>query len=172
MNALHAVALRRRSRTVSSSAGASVKLRLRVYLTRGTLDRQIAAGRPYLSTPALALRAEQLAEPRTRRQVAGTLRKIVEYADRRSAGPVSSAVVVEPVAVRNARHPILGLAERLEGPAQLNPAGIARAQVLITDGSSPLFDRNSPRTATQAIYEVQDALEDDLPYAVDGATAF
>ena len=88
------------------------------------------------------------------------------------ARPEKPALVVEPVAVRNARHPILGLAERLEGPAQLNPAGIARAQVLITDGSSPLFDRNSPRTATQAIYEVQDALEDDLPYAVDGATAF
>lgn len=41
--------------------------------------------------------------------------------------------------------------------------GVARAQVLITDGLSPLFDRNCPRTVTQAIYEVQDALEADLP---------
>lgn len=172
MNALHAVALHRRSHSVSPSAGASVKLRLRVHLTRGTLDRQIASGRPYLSTPALALRAHQLAEPRTRRRVARTLREIVEYADRRAAGAVFSAVVVEPVAVRNARHPILGLVERLEGPAQLNPAGIARAQVLITDGLSPLFDRNSPRTATQAIYEVQDALEGDLPDVPRDAAAF
>jgi hypothetical protein len=172
MNALHAVALHRRGDSVSASAGASVKLRLRVYLTRGTLDRQIASGRPYLSTPALALRAQQLAEPRTRRLLARTLRKIVEHADRRTAGPVFSAVVVEPVAVRNARHPILGLAERLEGPAQLNPAGIARAQVLITDGLSPLFDRNSPRTATQAIYEVQDALEDHRGDVPRDAAAF
>jgi hypothetical protein len=172
MNALHAVALHRRGDSVSASADSSVKLRLRVYLTRGTLDRQIASGRPYLSTPALALRAQQLAEPRTRRLLARTLRKIVEHADRRTAGPVFSAVVVEPVAVRNARHPILGLAERLEGPAQLNPAGIARAQVLITDGLSPLFDRNSPRTATQAIYEVQDALEDDRGDVPRDAAAF
>jgi hypothetical protein len=162
MNALHVVPLHRPRRSVSASAGASVKLRLRVYLTRGTLDRQIASGRPYLSTPALALRAQQLAEPRTRLQVARTLRKIVEFADQRTAGRALSAVVIEPTAVRRARHPILGLAERLESAAKLNPAGVARAQVLITDGLSPLFDRNSLRTATQAIYEVQDALEGEL----------
>jgi hypothetical protein len=172
MNALHVVPLHRRSRPVSGAAGASVKLRLRVYLTRGTLDRRIAAGRPYLSTPALALRAQQLVEPRTRRELARTLRKIVEHADRRTAGPVSSAVVVEPVAVRKARHPILGLAERLESPARVNPAGIARAQVLITDGLSPLFDPNSPRTVTQAIYAVQDALEGELGDVLSDAAAF
>jgi hypothetical protein len=172
MNALHVVPLHRPRRSVSASAGASVKLRFRVYLTRGTLDRQIASRRSNMSTPALALRAQQLAEPRTRRQVARTLRKIVEHADRWTAGPVRSAVVVEPAAVRNARHPILGLAERLESPAQLNPAGIARAQVLITDGLSPLFDRNSPRTVTQAIYAVQDALEGELPDAAHDAAAF
>jgi hypothetical protein len=172
MNALHAVALHRRSDSASASAGAPVKLRLSVYLRRGTLDRQIASLWPYQSTAALALRAQQLAQPRTRRQVARTLRKIVEHADRRTAGPVLSAVVVAPVAVRNAREPLLGLAERLEGPARLSPAGIARAQVLITDGLSPLFDPNSPRTATQAIYEVQDALEDELPDVPRDAAAF
>jgi hypothetical protein len=172
MNALHVVALHRRGDSISASAGASLRLRIRVFLTRGSLDRQLASGRPHLFTPALALRARQLVEPRTRRQVARTLRKIVEHADRRTAGPVCSAVMIEPVAVRNARHPILGLAERLEGPAQLNPAGIARAQVLITDGLSPLFDRNSPRTATQAIYDVQDALEGDLGDAPRDAATF
>jgi len=162
MNALRAIPLHRNDRSPSRAASAPLKLRLKVYLTRGTLDRQIACGHPYLSTPGLALRARQLAEPRTRRQVARTLRKIVEFADRRTSGRALSAVVVEPTAVRRARHPILGLAERLESPAKLNPAGVARAQVLITDGLSPLFDRNCPRTATQAIYEVQDALEAEL----------
>lgn len=172
MSALRAIPLHRHSRSLSLAARASMKLRLKVYATRGTLDRQIASGRPYISTPALALRAQQLAEPRTRRQVARALRKIVECADQRTAGRALSAVVVEPTAVRRARHPILGLAERLESPAQVNPAGIARAQVLITDGRSPLFDRDCPRTATQAIYDVQDALEDELPYAVgDAATS-
>ena len=182
MNVLHMVPLHRRSRSMaplhrrsrsaSTPVGASLKLTLRVRLTRRTLDREIASGRGYLSTPALALRAQQLAEPRTRRQIARSLRKIVEYADRRTAGPVFSAVVVEPGAVRRARHPILGLAERLESPAQVNPAGIAGAQVLITDALSPLFDRNSPRTVTEAIFEVQDALEDELPDTLRDSAAF
>lgn len=172
MHALRVIPLHRNDRSHSLATGPSPKLRLRVYLTRGTLDRRIASGQPYLSTSALALRAQQLAEPRTRRQVARTLRKIVEHADHRMAGSVFSSVVVEPVAVRNARHPILGLAERLESPAELNPAGVARAQMLITDGLSPLFDRNCPRTATEAIYEVQDALEGELGDRALGAPAF
>jgi len=171
MNGLHAIPLHRNGRAGSASPRASVKLRLRVYATRGALDRQIASGRPVLSTPPLALRAQQLTEPCTRRQVARALRRIVDYADQHTAGRAFSAVVVEPTAVKRARHPLLGLAERLESPAQLNPAGIARSQVLITDGLSPLFDRNCPQTVTQAIYEVQDVLEDELPDAFRDAAA-
>jgi len=161
MSTFHAVPLYLHDRP--SSADASLRLRLRVYVTRGALDRQIATGRPCESTPALALRARQLADARTRRQIARSLRGIVNYADYRASHRVISASVVEPTAVRRARHPILGLAERLEGTAPVNPAGVARAQVLLTDGLSPLYNRNCPRTATQAIYEVQDALEADIP---------
>jgi hypothetical protein len=160
MSTFHAVPLRRRSRSIMAED--SLKLRLRVYLTRASLDHQIATGGPYNSTAASALRARQLVEPATRRQIALGLRDIVDYADRVASRRVFSAVVIEPAAVRRARHPILGLAERLEGTARVNPAGVARAQVLITDGLSPLFNRNCPRTATQAIYEVQDALEADV----------
>jgi hypothetical protein len=145
---------------------ASLMLRLRVCVTRGTLDREIAAGRVYESSPALALRARQLVEPATRRQIARSLRDIVAYVERSASRRVFSAVVLEPTAVRRAHHSILGLAERLEGPARVHPAGVARAQVLITDGLSPLFNKNSPRTVTQAIYDVQDALEEDVSHAV------
>ncbi len=161
MNTFHVVPLRRDGRsTTATSTGLSLRLRLRVYATRGTLDRQIAAGRPYKSTAALALRARQLCDMRTRGQIARSLREIIDYADYRASHRVISAVVVEPAAVRRARHPILGLAERLEGPAQVKPAGVARAQIMLTDGLSPLYNRNCPRTVTQAIYEVQDALEE------------
>ena len=163
MSTFHAVPLHRDSRSTSATAAdASLKLRLRVYVTRGALDRQIAVGRPYESTPALALRARQLTDARTRQQIARSLRGIVDHADDRASHRVISASVVEPAAVRRARHPILGLAERLEGTAPVNPAGVARAQVLLTDGLSPLYNRSCPRTATQAVYEVQDALEEDI----------
>jgi hypothetical protein len=137
----------------------TVKLRLRVYLTRAALDRQIAAGRPYRSTAALALRASQLTELRTRRQIARSLRNVLEYADYRVTHRGISSVVVEPAAVRAARHAILGLAERLERPEAVSPVGVARAQQMLTDGLSPLFNRNSERTATEEIWNVQDALQ-------------
>jgi hypothetical protein len=129
-----------------------------VYLTRAALDRQIAAGRPYRSTAPLALRARQLTESRTRWQVAGSLRDVVEYADYRATHRVISSVVVEPAAVRRARHAILGLAERLEGQDPVSPVGVAGAQRMLTDGLSPLFNRNSERTVIQEIWNVQDAL--------------
>ena len=161
MSTFHAVPLHRQGR--STPAKAPLALRLRVYVTRGALDRQIAVGRRR-TTQARRSSCAPVSSPTrdTRRQIARSLREIVDYADRRASQLIISAVVVDPAAVRRARHPILGLAERLEGPAQVNAAGVARAQVLLTDGLSPLYDRNCPRTATQAIYEVQDALEDDV----------
>ena len=157
MNTLNVIPLHRHGRP--AAPGVSRRLRLKVYLTRGKLDRQISAGRPYKSTAALALRSSQLVAPSTRRQLAQRLRKIVDYADYRATHVAISSVVVEPAAVRRARHPILGLAERLEGQDQVSPVGIARIQELLTDGRSPLFNRHCERSVTQAIWEVQDALE-------------
>jgi hypothetical protein len=137
----------------------SRRLRLTVRLTSGKLDRQIAAGRPYKSTAALALRSSQLVAPGMRWQLAQRLRKIVDYADYRATHVVVSSVVVEPVAVRRARHPILGLAERLEGDDPVSPVGIVRAKEMLTDGLSPLYNRHSGQSVTQAIWAVQDALE-------------
>jgi hypothetical protein len=50
MSTSHTVSLRHQRRSTSED---TLRLRLRVYLTRASLDRQIAAGRPYKSTAAL-----------------------------------------------------------------------------------------------------------------------
>jgi hypothetical protein len=130
-----------------------------VYLSRGSLDRQIAAGRPYDSTAALALRASQLTHPRTLRQAACQLHRIVEYVDRPGPHPIFTAVVIERAAVMAGRHAVLGLAERLEGSAPVSPRGVALVRLLVSDGLSPLFNRHCERTVIQAIWEVEDALE-------------
>jgi hypothetical protein len=155
--AFEAVLLQRRGR--STSTDASLALRLRVYVTRGKLDRQIATGRPCESTAALALRARQLTDPRTQQQIARNLRGSIEYVYRRGSRRVISAVVVEQAAVRTGRHAIFGLAERLEGTAPVNPRGVVLARALLTDGLSPLSNPNCERTVAQAVREVQDALE-------------
>jgi hypothetical protein len=130
-----------------------------VRATRGRLDRQIASGRPCESSAALALRATQLTDTHARRHLARDLRGIVDYVDLHGSGPVLSAVVIDRAAVRESRHAILGLAERFEGEVPVSPRGVALARALMTDGLSPLFNRACERTATQAIWEVEDALE-------------
>jgi hypothetical protein len=135
-------------------------LRLRVYIARGTLDRRIAAGSPYWSSATLALRAGQLVDPRTLRQTARALYGIVRYAERVGSRPALTAVVVDRRAVLSSRHAILGLAERLEGEAPMAPRGVALARIFLTDGIGPLFNANSQQTVIEAIWSIEDALED------------
>ena len=68
-------------------------------------------------------------------------------------------VVTDRSVVREAREAILGLAERLEAPAPVNPRGVALARVLLTDGVSPLYNRSCEQTLTAAIWEIQDGLD-------------
>ena len=117
--------------------------------------------------PALALRARQLIDPRTRQRLARSLRGVVQYVDRAVGRPVLvSAVVIDRAAVSADRETILGLAERLEGVDPVNPRGIVLAQKLLTDGiDSPLSNRCSTRTIAQAAWEIADALGADPPIA-------
>ena len=128
-------------------------------MTRGKLDRQIVSGRPCESTAALALRARQLASPRTRSQIARELRDTVDYVDRSGPRPIVTAVVIEPAAVRAGRNAILGLAQRLEGSVPVQPRGVILARKFLTDGLGPMSDPNSERTVTEAIWEITEALE-------------
>jgi len=155
----------------STSAGAPLALRLMVYVTRGRLDRQIAAGCPGEATAALALRARQLTDPRTRREIALNLRGIIDYVDRRGPPRVISSVVIEPPAARTGRCAIVELAERLDGWAPVSPRGIVLARALLTDGLSPLFNPHCGRTVTEAAREVQDALEEHPTIGFDAFAA-
>ncbi len=157
MTAFEAVPLHSSDR--STSADAPMALRLRVYVSRGRLDRQIAAGCPCESTAALALRARQLTQPRTRQQIARDLRGVVAYVDHLGSRRMLTAVMIERRAVRTGKQPILGLAERLEGSAPVSPRGVVLARTLLTDGLSPLFNPYCERTVTQAIWEIEDAFE-------------
>jgi hypothetical protein len=141
-----------------SSSGAASTLRLRVYLTRGRLDRQLATGTVVGWSEALALRARQLTTIRARRRTADNLRGTVRYVDRTRSQPIISAVVIDRTAVSAGREAILGLAERLEGTAPVTARGMALVQALLTDSQSPLFNPHSDLTVTAAVWEVNDAL--------------
>lgn len=152
---------------------APLQLRLRAFAGRGRLDRRILAGEPSDSTPALQLRAAQLADPATRRQAARRLRGIVQYVDRTGPRPLITAVVIDPSAVRSGRQAILGLAQRLEASGPVEPRGVVLAQRLLTDGLGPLFNPSSERTVVAAVWETVDALEGrptrEIDFAESGA---
>src|SRR5271165_7414694 len=115
---------------------APITLRLKVFVTRRGLDRQIVSGCACDASPALALRALQLTGWRTRDQLARNLRRVVDYVERRRSPGVISTVMIEPEAVRTGRRAILGLARRLERPTPVSASGVVLAAALLTDGRS------------------------------------
>jgi hypothetical protein len=144
----------------AGSPDPSLALRLRVYITRFHLDRQIATAGAGAASAALELRAQQLTCARTRLQLARNLRRVVEYVEHVESRPLLSTVVIEPRTVSDGQHALLGLAERLEAGGAVNPRGMVLVRRLLTDGLSPLFNLKSEQTVVEAIWDIEDALEE------------
>ncbi len=109
------------------------------------LDRALARGTPPEASAALALRAQRLTEPEHRRSIAEALRRIVRDAQtgRRAAlGRVKPSRAL----VTAARTELSLLADTLEEPGPVAAGGVARALLLLTDGTGPLY---SPRSDTR-----------------------
>jgi hypothetical protein len=112
-----------------------LRVRLRVAVTKWRLDGELAAGASPPRDDALALRAEQLVDPRTRERLAlGLRRAIASGSQRRGAGvPVCRAAVLQ------ARPALLALADDLSEIREPAPRGVALALKLLTDGGGPLY---------------------------------
>jgi hypothetical protein len=134
-------------------------------LQRARLDRELAEGCSPERSPLHALRARQLVDPRVRAQLAMSLRHVVQDA-------AEPCAVLTPVRLRHSvvllslrqeevgtwREPLLGLAHRLDGPAAVNPCGIARLRSLLTDGAGPLYNPDPRRGLGETIWWVADGL--------------
>jgi hypothetical protein len=103
------------------------------------LDRALAEGTSPEASAALALRAQRLTEPDRRWSLAGALRRIVRDADRNR--PVRGIrVVPNRRAVKAAREALSRLADTLDDPGPVSAQGVARAWLLLTDGTGPLYN--------------------------------
>lgn len=65
------------------------------------------------------------------------------------------------------REGLLGLADRLEQPVPVNPCGVARTLVLLSDGAGPLYNPAPERSIGEAIWWVVDGLEPCPPHDWD-----
>ena len=134
------------------------RLRLRVRITRGSLDRQLASGAADDGSPALALRAHQLTSTPVRKTIAALLATIQEAAEERQADP-SSPLIVDHTAVLEAREQIQRLIDVLRDRRVLEPRGIALARLLLRDSRGPLFCASPARPLEQALSDISAHLQ-------------
>ncbi len=146
------------SRLGPSAPSPTLRRRLRVGLHRTRLDHQLAEGFGGDSVEDRSLRGRQLAGRRTRRRLARSLRARVKDAERPAGPRLSAAVPLSRRAVLASRESLLGLAERLESPDPVNPCGVARVLVLLTDGTGPLYGQGAADRLREAVWWIADGL--------------
>jgi hypothetical protein len=149
----------------ASTRWPTLRRRLRVTFHSGRLDQQVADGFGPDPIEDRVLRSRQLARMRTRRRLARTLRARVKDAERLPAPQLSAAVPLCRRTVLRWREGLLGLAERLERPDPVNPCGVARVMLLLTDGAGPLYEPGAADRMSDTVWWIADglALEVDEP---------
>jgi hypothetical protein len=134
----HAAPHRKRvARSDPFHPASSLVLRLRVFLRRDALDRLLAAGGDPSWGADLELRAEQLTAWGKRHALAECLERTIDEAQRPPRW--SCAAPLDRPAVRAAIPELLALAAGLEAEASPTPQGVALAEQLMQNASSPLF---------------------------------
>jgi hypothetical protein len=85
---------------------------------------------------------------------------------------LGSAAPVRRRAVLAFKEGLLGLAERLEQPKAVNPTGVARVAVLLSDGLGPLYSSRAEQSIGEAVWWIADGLQLPPPHPVtDSARA-
>ena len=104
---------------------------------------------------------------RVRRRLARSLRARVKDAERLPAPHLSAAVPLSRRVVLSWRESLLGLAERLERPDPVNPCGVARVLVLLTDAMGPLYEPRAADRMSDVVWWIADGLALDPGEAPD-----
>jgi hypothetical protein len=110
-------------------------------LRADSLDRELARGVAPESCGALTLRARRLIGPSARAALARQLRRVVN--DARGGHVWMSRVPVRRPEVLDAADELDVLADRLAAPGPVDVRGVAQVQLLLTDGTGPLYFRGA-----------------------------
>jgi hypothetical protein len=123
-----------------------------------TLDRQLASGRPPESGALLAARAARLVSAPKRRRLVRDWQRVLDQATRppRARNPHAPLCRDRIIGAAGEVHALLGaLATPLPVPAR----GVAMAGQLLSDGTGPLYNRNSPAHLSDALADVTAQLD-------------
>ena len=125
--------------------------RVRVRWARDELDHRLAAGADPGEDPLLRRRADRLVTLASRAELAAGLERVVASVEEPKT-PFTAAVPVRRRPVRGARHDLMALAGDLRHMPDPRPRGVAMAERLITDPSSPLYTATSSEEVRSAVH--------------------
>jgi hypothetical protein len=138
---------------MSTTPSHGLLLRARVWLRRFSLDERLAQGAGVTDSPDLARRAAQLLSERMRRRLASWLERTLEEAERPHVRR-TAALPLDREAIRIARPELLSLARDLAAVNEpVEVRGVARAHLLLSDGTSPLYAWFDPVSSMDATLE-------------------
>jgi hypothetical protein len=138
----------------------SLVLRLRVRWNAVQLDSALADGRDPSASASLALRAQQLADPRHRARMAKSIGRVLDLTDRGRAGQLSlTGGPLRPDRVEDSRPQLLELADRLEAIDPPPVKGLAMANLLVEDGMAAVYVHESSDSLRPAVEAILAALE-------------
>jgi hypothetical protein len=133
--------------------------RLECHLLADRLDRTLAAGVQPETDVLLAMRAERIACLTMRRQLARSVRRLIDAsADTRTSVYAPRSMAVLP-RVAACRADFEELESHLLAPAPLSARGVARVRMLLRDGSGPLYRYESRQDLRRLVRDVIEALE-------------
>ncbi len=132
--------------------------RLRARIHRWRLDTAIAGGACPDSAPALSLRANELIGRRSRGRLSRAIQRLLRRSNR-SLHPIHDPVPICWQKVRSARPALEQLAAHLSGPDPVDARGVAMVQIILSDGSGPLFSRPCADDLEPALEAAIEALE-------------
>ncbi len=113
-------------------------MKLKAMLHTRRLDQELASGADPNTDPLRHQRALELVEEETRRRIAANLRRALAEAEA-PRSPFSVKAPIARAAIRDSREDVEDVADRLSDPTPVSPQGVARARMLLTDGTSPLY---------------------------------
>jgi hypothetical protein len=146
-----------RFRAATEPTRRSLGRRVSLWLRRVELDEQLAAGVQPSAGSLLHARAQQLGSPTARARIARAFEKTLTEA--RKPAPVQGArLPLRRREIRNCDEDIIALVRRLDDESPIDVQGAAMAELLITDGASPLY-RTGDRSLRFAIRSARLALD-------------
>jgi len=131
--------------------------RVTARLRANRLDTELARGAAP-TRAAMALRAQNLGERRTRKRLGRTVRRILDDA-RTDRPPSIVRVPIQRSEVLAAAGELDRIAETLLTPGPVAASGVAQVRLLLINGAGPLYSRDAPGGLRAAATRALDALQ-------------